>query len=303
MNAILKKLTNLEMLEPEEIRLVCLMSTEILMYEPNVPYIASPVTIVGDIHGQYYDLANMFKLFGTPNDKKYVFLGDYVDRGRQSIEVYLILLVYKIIYPQKIFLVRGNHETKSIARSSFRDECKARYKSDKIYEIISATFCYLLIGCLIDGRIMCVHGGISPDCTTIIEMQMIDRFNKKVDKRFVDIMWSDPGNVDEFTPNTRGAGYLFGEEQAKRFCMINNINYIVRAHQICFKGFLFHNKSKNVISVWSAPNYMYSYGNKASVLNLNGQMEITEKNFDTFEDVHMKYNQTKCEKPSKMPKK
>ncbi|KAM0676203.1 hypothetical protein GVAV_000166 [Gurleya vavrai] len=292
MDKILEKLKSLQDLSYLEIRFICSKSTELLMYEPNVPYISTPVNVVGDIHGQYYDLLNLFSLFGAPSDAKYIFLGDYVDRGMQSIEVYLTLLVYKIMFPNRVFLVRGNHEIKTSGKSSFRDECHFRY-DDKIYRLISDTFYYLLIGCVIDGRMLCVHGGISPDCVSVGEMQLINRFSKKIDPRFNNIMWSDPGIVNKFLINPRGAGYIYGEEQVKGFLAINNLNYLIRAHQMCFDGFAFHFKYKNCLTVWSAPNYIYSYGNLASVLKLKGEAEITSKEIRIFRDVHKFYNQYK----------
>ncbi|KAM0685944.1 sporulation-induced protein [Conglomerata obtusa] len=303
MNDILLKLINFQDLTINEIKNICTLVTELLIYEPNILHISSPVNVVGDIHGQFYDLLNMFDLFGTPKEIKFLFLGDYVDRGRQSVQTYLILLVYKIMYPEHIFLVRGNHEVRVSQKSSFREEILRMYEDENVYNMVSETFYYLLIGCIVDGRILCVHGGIGSDTISVGELQQIDRFNKNIDLRFTNIMWSDPGNVDTFKPSSRGAGYLFGEDQAKGFLTVNNLSYIIRSHQMCYDGYLFHFKNKNVITVWSAPNYMYSYANLGCILKLYGQLEICAKDFHTFKDVHVKHNQINKNKLKKFSNK
>lgn len=284
MQEYLTKLLNHELLTRTQIHDVCSLAISLLVREPNLPLLSSPVTIVGDIHGQFHDLLNMFHLFQTPATTKYIFLGDYVDRGGNSTSTYLILLVYKILYPENIFLVRGNHEIYNL-KSSFHEEICKKY-DEEVYEKISETFMYLLVGCIVDGRFICIHGGISPGAARISQMQRINRFTRTPTPLFNDIMWSDPDNTEGFGLSQRGAGYLYGEEVSKRFLCLNQLNYIIRAHQVVYSGFAFHFKDKCVVTVWSAPNYMYRFGNKASVLVINKEKILTEDNFRIFTDVH-----------------
>lgn len=124
--------------------------------------LAAPIKIAGDTHGQYYDLLRLFSLNGFPPEQNYLFLGDYVDRGRHSIEVMCLLMAYKIKYPENFFILRGNHETESISRLyGFYDECKRRY-SIKLWKTFVDLFNCLPVAALIEDKILCMHGGISP---------------------------------------------------------------------------------------------------------------------------------------------
>jgi len=115
----------------------------------------------GDTHGQFYDLLRLFNLAGFPPDSNYLFLGDYVDRGRHSIEVMCLLLAYKIKYPENFFILRGNHETDSISwMYGFYDECKRKY-SVKLWKAFVDLFNCLPVAALINEKILCMHGGIS----------------------------------------------------------------------------------------------------------------------------------------------
>lgn len=290
MHKYLERLKNLDYFNPKEIREICTKFIALQSLEPNVVHTTSPVTCVGDIHGQFYDLLNIFKLFKECSEKKYIFLGDYVDRGKQSLHTYLILCVYKILYPHNIFLIRGNHEIRNL-RSDFRVEIFNIYKSNFVYDIVSETFSSLLVGVIIDARILCVHGGISPGCVSISKMQKIDRFSKKIDPVFNDIMWSDPYKENYFRLSTRGAGWSYGADAVRRFLMMNNLRYIVRAHQLAKKGYTFHFEDRNLITVWSAPNYCYTGNNLASVLEYTGGMIIKDEMFKIFRDVHDTHNQ------------
>lgn len=285
MHKYIERLKKLDHFEPQEIKDICSQFMKIQFIEPNIVHTTSPCSLVGDIHGQYYDLLNIFTLFDDCSKKKYIFLGDYVDRGKQSLHTYLTLCVYKILFPNNIFLVRGNHEVRNL-RSGLRDEINETYKNNYVYDIVTETFYGLLVGVIIDARILCVHGGISPGCVTISRMQKIDRFSKNIDPSFNDIMWSDPYKHAGFKVSNRGAGWLYGSDVIKRFLMINNLRYIVRAHQLAVKGYSFHFEDSNVVTVWSAPNYMYICKNKASVLEFTGGMVIKDEMFRIFTDVH-----------------
>ena len=124
---------------------------------------ASRAVASGDLHGQYFDLLRLFEYGGFPPDSNYLFLGDYVDRGKQSLETICLLLAYKIKYPENFFLLRGNHECASINRIyGFYDECKRRY-SIKLWKTFTDCFNCLPVSAVVDEKILCMHGGLSPD--------------------------------------------------------------------------------------------------------------------------------------------
>ena len=123
----------------------------------------APVNICGDTHGQYADLLRLFEVGGFPPESNYLFLGDYVDRAKQSIEVITLVLCFKIKYPETFFLLRGNHECASLNRIyGFYDECKRRY-SVKLWRIYADCFNCMPIAALVEDKIFCMHGGLSPD--------------------------------------------------------------------------------------------------------------------------------------------
>jgi serine/threonine-protein phosphatase PP1 catalytic subunit len=137
--------------------------------------IEAPIKICGDIHGQYYDLLRIFEHCGYPGESSYLFLGDYVDRGKQSLETVCLLLAYKIKFPNKIHLLRGNHESSVTNRIyGFYDECKRRYNV-KLWRSFTDLFNYLPVVALIDEKIMCMHGGLSPDLRNLNQINEIQR--------------------------------------------------------------------------------------------------------------------------------
>merc|ERR1711971_519520 len=141
---------------------LCLKSRELFLQQPILLELEAPLKICGDIHGQYTDLLRLFEYGGFPPEANYLFLGDYVDRGKQSLETICLLLAYKIKYPENFFLLRGNHECASINRIyGFYDECKRRYNI-KLWKTFTDCFNCLPIAALIDEKILCMHGGLSP---------------------------------------------------------------------------------------------------------------------------------------------
>ncbi|KAH9410834.1 calcineurin-like phosphoesterase [Ordospora pajunii] len=290
MNGFAHKLLNLEILPEHDVMLICTKVSEILISEPNVPSVHSPVTICGDIHGQFFDLVSMLCIDGMPSQRKYVFLGDYVDRGKNSLECILFLFVLKIIYPDSILLIRGNHEQAVINRVyGFYDEVIEKYGSSRVWRIINEVFCLMNVGCLVDGRVLCVHGGISPKITSINQMKRIDRMAPISDSsEFSDIMWGDPYDGRGFQPSPRGSGYLYGSDVVCRFLELNNLVSIVRSHQLVIEGYKFHFDERNVITVWSAPNYLGKCGNPASILRIDEDLDISDKDFCVFKATPQK---------------
>lgn len=279
-------INNLDTLKPAELRnelvkgghieesilvTICSRLRSILAREPNVLYLASPITVVGDIHGQMLDLFKLFNLSGQVYDgNKYIFMGDYVDRGFSSIETFAYLALLKIQYPDMIYLLRGNHESRQVNQMyGFFNDCLQIYGNSGIWFLFNDVFDLLPISAVIDNEIYCVHGGLSP------EIKRIGRLSTDIQRKqelpqsgpFADLCWSDPDDVPKFVPNRRGAGYIFGPNEVQTFLQLNKLKFIARSHQLSQDGYtwLFNNQ---LVTVWSAPNYMYRSGNQASVMKV-----------------------------------
>ena len=231
-----------------------------------------PIYICGDVHGQFYDLLRVFEIFKYPPESKFLFLGDYVDRGKNSLECILLLLCLKIKFPQKIFLLRGNHESADVNRTfGFYDECK-RKVSLKIYKKFCCLFNILPITALISEKILCMHGGLSKDLTNINQLKSIKRPTEIPDKGLLcDLVWSDPDNLKskDFVENKeRGISVCFSEKVVEEFTKNNNLDLICRAHQVVEEGFEFFDNMK-LITIFTAPNYMNIFDNNGCILYIN----------------------------------
>ncbi len=155
---------------------ICSLAKDLFIEESNVHELSTPVTVCGDIHGQFHDLQRLFDVGGWPPETTYVFMGDYVDRGLYSIECILLLLLLKLKYPTRIIMLRGNHECRQISQVyGFYDECMKKYGNSAIWKQCSDLFDYFPIGALIDGRVFCIHGGLSPELKTLDQIRRISR--------------------------------------------------------------------------------------------------------------------------------
>ena len=153
-----------------EIKFLIFQSKKIIADQPVYLEIQAPIIVCGDTHGQYTDLLRLFEVGGHPPDANYLFLGDYVDRGKQSIETISLLMAYKIKNPVNFFILRGNHECGSINRIyGFYDECKKRYNV-KLWKSFVDLFNCLPISGSIDDKILIVHGGLSPELKTVDQL-------------------------------------------------------------------------------------------------------------------------------------
>jgi diadenosine tetraphosphatase ApaH/serine/threonine PP2A family protein phosphatase len=290
MREIIAKLLNLEILPEETVGQICSKALELLIMEPNIPNKRTPVIVCGDIHGQFYDLVSLLRIDGTPARKQYIFLGDYVDRGRHSLECVLLLLAFKIMYPENITLVRGNHEQPEINRVyGFYDEVMEKYGNTRVWRMVNEVFNAFNVACLVDGRVLCVHGGISPKTLSLNQIRRLDRFQPVPENsEFCDIVWSDPYDGKGFKPSPRGSGYLYGSDVVRRFIELNGLTCIVRSHQLVLEGYKFHFEERNVVTVWSAPNYMNKCGNPASILKINESLDISDRDLCIFKATPQK---------------
>lgn len=262
---------------------LCEAAKEILADESNVQPINAPVNVCGDIHGQFFDVLELFRTGGQIPDSKYVFIGDFVDRGFNSVETFQLLLCYKVKYPGHITLLRGNHESRQVTQFyGFYEEAMRKYGNNNVWKYTTDVFDYLPIAGLIEGKVLCIHGGLSPDIKSLDQIRTIDR---KVEipheGPFCDMMWSDPDDIETWAFNTRGAGWIFGSRVTKEFERINDLDLICRAHQLVQEGYQFWFPDKNLVTVWSAPNYCYRCGNVASILKLDENLNRDWKIFNS----------------------
>lgn len=271
------------LLAEDELVFLFKKAQEVLFQEGSLLELKSPMNICGDIHGQFGDLLELFAKGGEPPEKRYLFLGDYVDRGYRSLETFALLLAYKIKYPDRLFMLRGNHECRQVNNSyGFYDEVISRFGFPYIWRLANEVFDYLPISATIDNKIFCVHGGISPKIPLIEQTAIYDRTNEPANSSPIsDLLWSDPEDTPNWKESNRGAGYTFGAEQTKVFIQNNNIKFIARGHQLQNEGYLWHFDDL-LVTVWSAPNYMYRTNNKASIMVLDENLNC---DFIKFEAV------------------
>ncbi|KAJ5811267.1 hypothetical protein N7474_007568 [Penicillium riverlandense] len=337
---------------------LCEMVKEYMMEESNIQPVSTPVTVCGDIHGQFYDLLELFRVSGGmpdgteldapktapsiitsadleppstitdpkirkklrgPSDsshvdddddddqetgsndarsrspagsddvrlnRNFVFLGDYVDRGYFSLETLTLLLCLKAKYPDRVTLVRGNHESRQITQVyGFYEECFQKYGSASVWKACCQVFDFMTLGAIIDGKVLCVHGGLSPEIRTLDQVRVVARAQEiPHEGAFCDLVWSDPDDVETWAVSPRGAGWLFGDRVADEFCHVNDLSLIARAHQLVNEGYKYHFSNQNVVTVWSAPNYCYRCGNLASVCEIDENLKPAFKLFSAVGD-------------------
>ncbi|KAK2598006.1 sporulation-induced protein [Conoideocrella luteorostrata] len=348
---------------------LCEKVKEILMEESNIQPVCTPVTVCGDIHGQFYDLLELFRVAGgmpgennvqapktattviTSEDieppteitnpklrkklrspvgdstaggadgeeegddapvtsrpesplpsanvtsaqsveTRFIFLGDFVDRGYFSLETFTLLMCLKAKfvkiyttrirerklytdvksrYPDRIVLVRGNHESRQITQVyGFYEECQQKYGNASVWKACCHVFDFLVLAAIVDGEVLCVHGGLSPEIRTIDQIRVVARAQEiPHEGAFCDLVWSDPEDVETWAISPRGAGWLFGDKVATEFNHVNGLKLIARAHQLVNEGYKYHFTESSVVTVWSAPNYCYRCGNVASIMTVD----------------------------------
>ena len=221
-----------KILPEETLKQCCEKFKELMIEESNVQPVSAPVTLCGDIHGQFYDLLELFWIGGEIPDTNYIFIGDFVDRGYNSVETFELLMCYKIKYPSHITLLRGNHESRQVTMVyGFLDEIIRKYGNSNPWTYFMEVFDLLPLAAIIENKVLCVHGGLSPLIRTIDQIRTIKR-NVEIphDGAFCDLMWSDPDNIETWVMSNRGAGWLFGSQVTKEFNHINGLELIARAH-------------------------------------------------------------------------
>jgi len=264
-------------LTESEIKYLCYTSKEIFLSQPILLELITPIKICGDVHGQYYDLLRLFEYGGYPPQSNYLFLGDYVDRGKQSLETVCLLLAYKIKYPENFFMLRGNHECSAINRIyGFYDECKKRF-SVKLWKIFTDCFNCLPVAALLDEKILCMHGGLSKDMNKFEEIKKIVRPTDVPETGLLcDLLWSDPDESakDGYGENDRGVSVIFNGNVVKGFLENNNLDLICRAHQVVEEGYEFF-ADKKLVTVFSAPNYCGEFDNAGAMMTVDEDLKCS----------------------------
>ena len=274
-------------LTEQEVRNICHKAREVFMSQQVLLELEAPIKICGDIHGQYYDLLRLFECVesmslcphfitmsrrygGFPPDSNYLFLGDYVDRGKQSLETICLLFAFKIKFPENFFLLRGNHECASINKIyGFFDECKRRYNI-KIWKTFTDCFNCMPVAAVIDEKIFCMHGGLSPDLNSLEQIKRIMRPTDVPDTGLLcDLLWSDPDkDISGWGDNDRGVSFTFGADIVTKFLQRHDLDLVCRAHQVVEDGYEFFAK-RQLVTLFSAPNYCGEFDNAGAMMSVD----------------------------------
>lgn len=276
-------------LKNSEIARICHMAREIFLSQPSLLELSPPVKIVGDVHGQYADLLRLFTKCGFPPSANFLFLGDYVDRGKQSLETILLLLCYKIKYPENFFLLRGNHECANVTRVyGFYDECKRRCNI-KTWKIFVDTFNTLPLAAIVAGKIFCVHGGLSPVLNSMDEIRHVSRPTDVPDFGLInDLLWSDPtDSPNEWEDNERGVSYCYNKVAINKFLNKFGFDLVCRAHMVVEDGYEFFN-DRSLVTVFSAPNYCGEFDNWGAVMSVSEGLLCSFELLDPLDGAALK---------------
>lgn len=268
---------------------IVLQTREMLRALPSLVDIDIPdgkhFTVCGDVHGQFYDLLNIFELNGLPSEENpYLFNGDFVDRGSFSVEVILTLFAFKCMCPSAIYLSRGNHESKSMNKIyGFEGEVRSKL-SETFVELFAEVFCCLPLAHVLNQKVFVVHGGLfSLDGVKLSDIKAIDRFCEPPEEGLMcELLWSDPQPLPGRGPSKRGVGLSFGADVTKRFLQDNSLDLVVRSHEVKDEGYEIEHDGK-LITVFSAPNYCDQMGNKGAFIRF--EAPTLKPNIVTFAAV------------------
>ena len=270
-----------------EVLWLCVKSSKIFLSQPTLLELEAPLKICGDIHGQYSDLLCLFEFGGFPPYSNYLFLGDYVDRGEQSVETMCLLLAYKIKYPENFFLLRGNHEcAKTSFKYGFYNECEQRYDL-YLWPMFISCFNCLPLAAIVGGKIFCCHGGLSPNLESMDDIRRIMRPTDIPDEGLVhDLVWSDPDkNVQGWKKlKSKTRGLTFGAEVVAEFLHKHDMDLICRAHEVVKDGYEFF-AERQLVTVFSAPNYCGRSDNAGAMMCVN---ETLQCSFQVLKPAHVK---------------
>ena len=289
---ILQNLTKFKLPSEKEIYEIFSKSYDLFNNLPNLAELEPPLIIVGNIHGQFEDLLEIFKIGGEIPEINYLFLGNYVDRGIYGVETFLYLLILKIKYPKRITLLRGNHESSGISQTyGFFDECINKFKNLNIFNKFVEIFNLLQLAAVVKSsnkKYFCVHGGLSPLIDSLYDINNLNRKQDYFSEEAInDLLWDEPDNDTEyFSVPPKGCGYIFGKNEVEKFCKDNNVDFIVIGRMLSSEGFEYFFENK-LINIWSAPNYVNICGNKACIIELDEHMNVNLKIFEAHKNINI----------------
>lgn len=299
---MIKRFRTGKLLDRKYVYAIALQAMKIFKKEPTMVEVKLPkedpeqnfITVCGDTHGQLFDLLNIFEVNGYPSEKHmYLFNGDFVDRGSWSTEIALLLYAYKILYPTTFFINRGNHESDDMNKMyGFEGECKAKYKSDKVFGLFSESFSVLPLATLIHDQYLVLHGGLfSDDSISLQDIRKYNRFSQKqpgTSGIMMEMLWTDPQTMPGRQPSKRGVGIRFGPDVTARFCEANGLKAVIRSHEVRMGGYELEHNGK-LVTVFSAPNYCDSQGNKGAYINIRApEYELECETFYAVEHPDIK---------------
>jgi len=230
-------------------------------------------TVCGDVHGQYYDLLNIWEINGLPSETNpYLFNGDFVDRGSFSVEVIVMLFAWKLCHPNHLHLARGNHETRNMNKLyGFEGEVTKKY-DEPLYQLFCEAFCLLPLCHVINKQVFCVHGGLfAKDDVTLDDIRKVNRVCEPPDDGLMtEMLWSDPQPGRGRAPSKRGVAVAFGKDVTDNFLQTNNLKLVIRSHEMKEEGYEVEHGG-NLVTIFSAPNYCDQMGNKGAFIRLDGK--------------------------------
>lgn len=245
---------------------ICDRCAQLFRKEPVVLNLPHDIVIVGDIHGHILDLFRILNCFGFPPKQKYLFLGDIVDRGEFSTETITLVYLMKVLWPEHVFLLRGNHEFSEMCqRCGFSAELYSIYASGSLESTFHCAFSWTPLAAVIDNTILCIHGGIGPEFKRVDQLKDSPRPLYDFDREpATTVLWSDPmKNLRGFRQSSRGCGFFFGESALTNFLHENGLTTVVRGHQSIEDGV--DMSMPGLVTVFSASSYCGMRANKAGV--------------------------------------
>ena len=278
---LIQKIEKNEILQIKEFDIIFNKSKEILNKRENIAKLKAPITICGCINAHYEELKDIFKICGDASNTQYLFLGDYINKGWNSLSVVMLLMVLLAKYQSNITLLRGNHDSRMMSNPyGFYNECIKKYsKPDEgnyIFEKINELFDLFQLAAVIDNKIFCVHGGLSPKIKKIEEINQIDRKLEIPREGIIpDLIWSDPSlEIMEYSPSSKGAGQFYGEKAVNDFFQENNnLSIIIRSHTLVMEGYQYQFNNK-LLTIFSAPLYAGRIENIGAVLKIDDKFNI-----------------------------
>lgn len=260
-----------------DILYLCKNCIAVLESQPCLLELKSPITVVGDIHGNYFDMLRIFEAKGYPPETNFLFLGDYVDRGPYGLETFCLVMAFKIKFKDNFFILRGNHESRTMGGTyGFYNECSAK-ASERIWKHICSVFDYLPIAAIINNKTFCSHAGISPHIKSLEDIDNVKRPTDVYESPIItDLVWGDPSVKSElWSRSNRGIGFDYGIKAVDDFLNHFNLELFIRSHQYTDEGFAFPFEGYyKVITIFSAPNYCLKYNNKGAFIDIDSNNNV-----------------------------